>query len=129
MQKPPSQRKLNSLRCEWQKRLKLQDWKISVNWTTEEFLKEITQTDSPAGACENFPEAKEAKVWLLKPGEWRDEKDARERDYENTIVHELLHCHFAHFSAIGAVETLIQEQLIEALTAAMLELKRANGRK
>ena len=124
MGKTPSQRKLNSLRREWQKRLKLQDWKISIGWVDLAFLKEITGTDNPCGACENFTEAKEAKIWMLKPEEWGEEADARERDYENTIVHELLHCHFAHFTAIGSVETLIQEQLIEALTAAMLELKR-----
>ena len=129
MVKAPSQRKLNTLRREWQKRLKLQDWKIIVGWAEEKFLQDITATETPVGACEYFPEAKEAKVWLLRPEDWAEEENKRERDFENTIVHEMLHCHFAHFADDGKVSVLIKEQLIEALTEALLELKRGNGRK
>jgi hypothetical protein len=122
--KAPSQRKLDTLRREWQKRLHLLDWKISCKFTDLEFLKEITKTEAPIGACEHFAETKEAKIWVLRPQDWQEEKDEREQDVEDTVVHELLHCQFAPFRYETEMERLYTEQTIETLTAAMLELKR-----
>jgi len=127
--KAPSLRKLNSLKREWQKRLHLLDWKISVGFANIDFLKEITATIGPIGACEHFAELKQAKIWVLQPSDWAKEPDEREQDVEDTVVHELLHCQFAPFGYESDIEKLYIEQTIETLTAAMLELKRANGRK
>lgn len=124
MAKAPTQRKLDSLRREWQKRLKLLDWRIGVKFAELEFLKDITCTEAPIGACEHFAETKEAKIWVLQPTDWREEPDPRERDVEDTIVHELLHCQFAPFNSNNEVSRLYIEQTIEMLTAALVGLKR-----
>jgi hypothetical protein len=124
-----SQRKLTSWRREWQKRLHLLDWKIECSFADLEFLKEITDIACPIGACEHFAETKAARIWVLQPSEWQKEPDEREQDIEDTVVHELLHCQFAPFKYESDIERLYIEQTIEALTAALLELKRGNGRK
>lgn len=130
MLKALTQRKLTAFKREWQKRLHLLDWKIVIAFANLEFLKEITQSTSPVGACEHFAETKEAKIWVLQPSDWDVEPDARQQDVEDTVVHELLHCQFAPFSYESDIERLYIEQTIETLTAALLELKRQkNGNK
>src|SRR6266852_4532547 len=111
--KAPSQRKLNELKREWQKRLHLLDWKIAIAFTDIGFLKEATGNSSPVGACEHFAETKEAKVWVLQPSDWDVEPDERQQDVEDTVVHELLHCQFAPFGYESDLERLYIEQTIE----------------
>jgi len=122
--KAPSQRKLDDLRREWQKRLKLLDWAITVKFADLRFLKDLTETENPVGACEHFAETKQAKIWILRPEDWSKEEDQRQQDVEDTIVHELLHCHFAAFREESDANRLYIEQTIEMLTAALLGLKR-----
>jgi hypothetical protein len=119
-----SQRKLDSLRREWQKRLRLQDWKITSKFAPLGFLKEVTGTENPVGANESFVEAKEAKIHILRPEDWDKEYNERQQDVEDTVVHELLHCHFAVFDAEDNATRLRQEQVIESLTEAFMGLKR-----
>ena len=124
MAKAFSQRKLDAVRRKWQKLLRLQDWRITSKFTTQEFLKELTELDSAVGACESFVETKEAKIHILGPEHWSEEYDAREQDVENTVVHELLHCHFAPFEAEDKATQLQHEQAIEAITEVIMQLDR-----
>jgi len=123
----PSQRKLDDLRREWQKRLKLRDWTISVKFADLKFLRDLTDIENPVGACEHFAETKQARIWVLQPSEWDAEPNERQQDVEDTIVHELLHCHFAAFGDRSDVGRLYVEQTIETLTAALIGLKRQKG--
>ena len=122
-----SQRKLDDLRREWQNRLKLRDWKIKIQIVDLALLKDLTKTDWPVGGCETFPEAKEARIYILRQEDWGDDTRERAANVEDTIVHELLHIHFAPFEASEPGMMLHQEQAIEALTAAFLSLKRGTG--
>jgi hypothetical protein len=124
-----SQRKLDGLRREWQKLLRLQDWRIVSKFVNPEILKERTQEEKAVGACGAFAETKEAEIIILGPQYWSEEYDARERDVEDTIVHELLHCHFAPFEGKNDAVALQHEQAIEAITEALLVLKRKKGNK
>lgn len=127
MAKAISQRKIDELRREWQKRLRLEDWKISSKFTDLKFMQEITDIDNPVGACQHFVEMKEAKIWVLRPEDWDKEPNARQQDVEDTVVHELLHCHFAPLKAEDDATRLRHEQTIEAVTAALMELKRGKS--
>jgi len=117
-----NQRKLDKIRREWQKILRLQDWRIKIRFATAEELKEATDADA-IGGCQSLVEAREANLLLLPP-EALNPNDEREQDIENTIVHELLHCHFAAFKSDDSQVQLAQEQAIEAISEALVNLKR-----
>src|SRR5947209_1947282 len=119
-----SQRKLDALRRKWQKLLRLQDWRITSNFVNPEFLKEITGTELAVGACDAHVETKEARISVLGPEFWSDEDDPREQDVENTVVHELWHCHFAAFAPEDKATELQHEQTIEVITEVMMKLDR-----
>jgi hypothetical protein len=118
-----SQRKLTSIKREWQKLLRLQDWKIKIRFATDEELEEATGVEA-VGACHSSPETREAQI-LIADVSVLEEGD-RQRDVENTIVHELLHVHFAPFQSDHEAVKLQHEQAIEPITDALLKLKRKN---
>lgn len=119
-----SQRKLNSIKLEWQRKLKLKDWTIKITYSSKDLLEQITGIDA-VGACECFPEAKVAKIHVYKPTE---EDGERTQDIENTVVHELLHCHFEAFQKAEPIVKLQIEQVIEVLADALLVEKRGKKR-
>lgn len=123
MAKAPSQRKLDTLRREWQKRLKLQDWHITATFVTRDEI-----PDRDVANCLSQAESRRAEIKLANPNEL-DPNDEREQDYEDSLVHELLHCHFKPFMAEDGAMAIFQEQVIETLAGALLGLKRGNGRK
>ncbi|MFN6572401.1 hypothetical protein [Dendronalium sp. ChiSLP03b] len=104
---------------EWQQRLKLQDWDISV--------KVVPHRESE-GAWGNVRwnlQEKFADIKLLDPNDQSD--GMRPYCMEETLVHELLHLHFALFDAdANTPEQLAQEQAINALARALVNLKNAN---
>ena len=113
-----SQRKLDDLRREWQKLLRLQDWKISAKFATN------GETCGDLGECSFIAEAKTAKIMILASDEVIDDEHHRKQDVENTLVHELLHCHFAPFFSGNKAVMLQQEQAIESIAGALVGLKR-----
>ena len=128
MAKLVSQSKLDKLRRKWQRLLRLQDWKIKVKFASQEELNRIVGEGEPCGACHSFVEAKEAVIYILNPEEWTDFEDSRVTDVENTIVHELLHCHFSAFDNATKGLKLAEEQTIEVLAEVLLMLdRRENG--
>lgn len=127
MAKRVSQRQLDVLRREWQKRLRLQDWKITSRF--------VAPGDRPENMHDavgyNFinEAAKEGRISILDPELADDGEMERSEDIENTLVHELLHCHLAPFFTEEEPEATLMEQAIELLAGALCELKRENGRK
>ena len=119
-----SQRKLSSLKLEWQKKLRLKDWTIKICYSPRELVQELTGCNA-IGACDCFVEAKVAKIHVVKP---RDEDGERSQDIENTVVHELLHCHFEAFQKAEPIVKLHIEQVIEILADALLAEKRGKKR-
>lgn len=61
----------------WQKRLKLQDWKLDVRFAAD-------MADTSAGECWWHPDNRTAEIHILPPHIIED-------DIEETLVHELLH--------------------------------------
>ncbi len=124
MAKAISQRKLDSIRREWQEKLRLQDWRISSKFVPQSDINEQTNTDDSVGYCRHMDETKTAKIGVLRPEDYKDYHDPRSKDIENTIVHELLHCHMGVFYDDTRAVQVKVEQIIEIVTEALLNEKR-----
>lgn len=124
MAKAISQRKLDAWKREWQKKLRLQDWRIKVRFSPKAILQERTGVEGAVGCCSHHEEAKAAEIDILRPEDWDAEFNKRQQDVEDTIVHELLHCHFAAFRGGERATQLAIEQIIETVTEAILNEKR-----
>ena len=95
----------------WQRKLRLQDWNISVHLVR---LNEMPDQDA-IGAIFPHIERKDARMFLLSPmdvpllaaGFLNDE----EVNYSLTIVHELLHLHMAPFTKALDTAGIEQEEI------------------
>lgn len=98
----------------WQKRLRLQDWDVTVAITAPD-------EDNPGkqGSITWRVHQKEARISLIDPAD----KAAQDRGYdlECTLVHELLHLHFiAWDTEDGTPEDTALEQAITTLSRALV---------
>jgi hypothetical protein len=116
----PSQRQLEAWVREWQMVLRLQDWKVLIELSREKEMK----SPSCHGLCWYHDEHKRAKIWIRHPLDYQDPGDFP-MDIECTVVHELLHLHFAPFydKEEGARQTA-QEMAIEMVAHGLVNLKR-----
>ena len=99
---------------QWQQLLKLQDWDVSVTI-------ESLDNEDIEGDVTWVLEKKFADIRLTS-----EHPDAmRPYDMEQTLVHDLLHLHFAPFDAKSkTVKAIAQEQTINAIASALVNLKR-----
>lgn len=118
-----TEEELEALAESWQTALRLQDWDVEVKVVR---LKELGKSKN--GDIFYDVRKKDALVRLLDP---RDEKAAGLRaplDHEYTLVHELLHLHWAGLEGAvkdGPLLELIMEQGIHASANLMVQLLRA----
>lgn len=109
---------LETLLAEWQKTIRLQDWFVVVqfkriyNLSSQDVLGECCWVLSKRSAC----------ISILDPNDY-DPSIISKFDVESTLVHELLHLHFAPFAAIGE-ETYQHEQAIDAIAKGLVDAKR-----
>ncbi|MCY9513310.1 hypothetical protein [Paenibacillus apiarius] len=105
-------------RCaDWQKTLRLQDWIVVVGISRARDM----QLDNCCGVCEWSLPKRMANIRILDPTDYP--ADSMEpQDMELTLVHELLHLHFAPMSTED--NTVPEEQAIEAISRGLVELKR-----
>lgn len=74
--------------------------------------------------CEWNLRKRMALIKVLDSADW-DPSTPWPQDQEQSLVHELLHLHFAPFRADdGTPEDVAQEQAIDAIAKALVELKR-----
>ena len=78
---------LNKLLAKWQRRLRLQDWDITVRWVD----KDEFANDTAVGQNLLSPKNKEAVIEILDPDEITNDFP-RMKDVELTLIHELVHC-------------------------------------
>lgn len=121
-----TQRQLTALMKRWQRRLRLVDWKVRVKLVgKEEFDKRGAvyghNADETYGFCEHLTEARTGFIWIVRPEELAEDDIEGRVDIENTLVHELLHLHFAPFADKHTDDDLLHEQAIEAITEALLK--------
>jgi hypothetical protein len=109
---------------EWQKILRLEDWRIRARW--------VDGMDMPndSGDTQYLLVKKQAEIRIARPNGHGHDSIAvvtEGIDPEVDLVHELLHLHFAPFEGnTGSPELTAQEQAIHAISTALVELKHAD---
>jgi len=107
--------------CElWQKRLRLQDWIVKASiCRARDMLKEGVN-----GECRWVLEKKMANVRILDPVDYPDDL-MEPQDHERTLVHELLHLHFAPFDReYDENKDILIEQAIDSIAYGLVNLAR-----
>lgn len=107
----------------WQQKLRLQDWRIKVSIARSADIGGEYQ-----GGINWSLNAKTASIRVLDPIDY-PEHSSEKQDMENTLVHELLHIHFALISEKcnpqpTEIYNLFEEQAIESLADALVALER-----
>lgn len=116
-------KKFDSLLVEWQKELRLQDWDVKA------YLKRHYNVSSGAtGTCDFNFAGKTAVIRVLHSSD-ADPAFSVAHDPEQTLVHELLHLHFAQFFSMTATKEndpdyYAKEQAIDLIAHALVNAKR-----
>ena len=106
----------------WQQRLRLQDWDVSVEFKRLVDLERNTR----AAECEYMWILKVAKISLVDPVDASHTSHwLKQVDQEKSLVHELLHLHFAPFQAAKDSDAEADQELaIEMIAEALVALDR-----
>lgn len=112
--------------CElWQKRLRLQDWRIDVRLVDSGEL-----PDEGGGVCLVHAENRTVVIKILRPNSYNQTSDFYKAfpdtfDVEKTLIHELLHIPldglFKEEDDTEEFQQIAQEQFIEQVTDALYE--------
>lgn len=107
----------------WQQMLYLQDWTISL-----QVVRQWDMGDNCSVAqCEWYLQRKDACIKVLHPDDLPGVKsrflNGEECDYDISLVHELLHLHFAPFHT--EKEDIAQEQAINAISRGIVKVWRS----
>ena len=104
----------------WQKVLYLQDWTIGIKICRQW---EMSDTDTLA-QCQWFLQRKDAIISVLSPHDLLGLKNrflfGEEADYDISLVHELLHLHFAPFQREG--DEVSVEQAINGISRGLVKV-------
>ena len=107
---------------EWQERLKLQHWFVKVRICRHDDM----GMDETCGTCRWVLSRAEALLKLLDPIDYPTDGIV-EQDHEITVVHELLHIHFAPFTSelkVDSIENIFMERATEQIARTLVALKR-----
>lgn len=111
---------LQALCLDWQRRLRLQDWTVRATWARYWELNGVAHVAY-------VTEAKTAHIKVIVPEDYRSDEDLWPYVPEQSLVHELLHLHFAPFDTErGSPLHIAEEQAVAAMAEALVTLKREN---
>lgn len=106
----------------WQRKLRLADWRVTIRYASgEEF------GDDSQGRNYWNDHSRTAEIWVLSPDDYNagNYPNNAAQDIEDTVVHELIHLHLVAWNTDRKpAEERCQEQAIEAITGALVALKR-----
>ena len=112
------QKHLKKLCHLWQKILKLEDWRV----TLEICRHYVFEEDRLAEISVN-QESKTAHIRVLDPADYDQEEWILPDSIESLVVHELLHIHFNPLSDYEKdSKRIAEEQAVHALTTALVSL-------
>jgi len=117
----PTQRYLNEKLSLWQKRLKLEDWSVTVIASQRDGLRTGT-----LGNIRWDPEKKTAVIKVLDASAYQTSSDATLRDMEFTVVHELIHLEFCASTRADQSSRADEETAVNHIAEALLQLDRGN---
>ena len=104
----------------WQKLLRLQDWNITVN-----VKRRYQMSDHDVlGLCRRYTDSKDADIDILSVQDISAHKEGDDADYELTLVHELLHVHFAFMNNDEGHARQQEELIVSTLSRALVSLNR-----
>jgi hypothetical protein len=104
----------------WQKVLRLQDWRVRVRLVRQRDLRDPGNQGESEWVLEN----RAAVIRVLEPFDYPSDS-VWPQDMERTLVHELLHLHFAPFDAEpDTAESIAQEQAIDCIATGLVALHR-----
>ncbi|MCO7127806.1 hypothetical protein NIE88_18835 [Sporolactobacillus shoreicorticis] len=112
---------LQSKLLKWKKRLRLQDWEVAISIIRARDM----DLDDCQGECHWNIQSKLAWIHILDPVDYEPNKSFPQ-DMEKTLVHELLHLHFAPFTSDDESEMIdtAHEQAIDLIARALVETDR-----
>jgi hypothetical protein len=117
-----TERQLQRLCAQWQKRLRVQDWDVRVRVKRRHQM----ELESKRAGCNYSLKLKEALIEIQSPLDYQP--SVWPNDMEQSLVHELLHLHFALFSADDETpEGVAQEQAIDLIASALVSLARGEA--
>jgi hypothetical protein len=102
----------------WQKRLRLQDWNISVRMARVADLRPKT-----LGNINWDRKEKSAVISVMSPDDYRIHGSAMLEDMEMTVVHELVHLHLSGLPRNEETKK-VEEQAVNMLAEALIKLDR-----
>lgn len=113
---------LKKLCAFWQNQLKLNNWRIAIGIER----KTVFNNSQSTGEIDYVLPLRQAIIKILDPLDYPN--SPFEQDMEISLVHELLHLHFALFEpkSDDLLEFLIMESTIEQLANILVEMKRTN---
>jgi hypothetical protein len=112
---------LEALLAKWKPILRVSDWEIKIKW-----VKQYAMGNNDAdGTCCHTAAAKAAVIKILEPEDFDPGSGLWLQDVEDTVVHEMLHLHFAALPRHEGTDHIVFEQAIVSLTSALLDRDRA----
>ena len=96
----------------WQKRLGLEEWKLSV-----EVVRQTALSREVWGSAEWDPDVKTGVIRVLDPRDYNLRGEELRLDMECTIVHELVHI---QVSALDARDAGVREDVVNKIMTALL---------
>lgn len=112
----PARPDLDALLAEWQPALRLQHWTITVQYTRR--LEASAQNRYMLLSLKS-------KIEIVDPIDYNADYCNEPQDVERSLVHELLHLHFAAISPDNdSPQHVHEEQAVESLARAFVALKR-----
>lgn len=117
----------------WQRVLRLQDWTIVIKRVRFSACDRTLGAGGLAGQVSWNLEKKGAVIKIVDPEDYDatcNPDFERPQDMEYTVVHELLHLHFAPLSHVtdGKLECRFEEQAVHAIALGLVSLERWPGR-
>ncbi len=114
-----SDEELQEKLIEWQKRLRLQDWIIKAGIKRNRDMKDKSQ-----GQCQWTITSKLASIFILDHLDYPPDS-MLEQDMEQTLVHELIHLHFAPFDdESDTPKEVAIEQAVDCIAYGLVQLHR-----
>lgn len=112
----------------WQGVLGLQDWRIVLKRVR--FSAYGSEQKAKGGEVQVSHDKKTALIRITEPDDYNEQANRAidgPQDMELTLVHELVHLHFAPLWHVikGDVENRFEEQAVNALSLALIALKRS----
>lgn len=108
---------LDAILREWQPALRLQHWTITIQYT---------RRLGASAQVRYFVNSLKAKIEVIDPIDYDADFCNEPQDVERSVVHELIHLHFAPLSPDNdSPGHLHEEQAVEALSRAIVGVKRA----